>query len=362
MIPLFKMSVNQEDVTAVTEVMARGIAWADGQEVPQFESAICDYMKVKYCVVFNSGTSALHATMLAYGIGRGDEVIVPSFTFIATANCVKMVGAKPVFADIEDKTYGLDGADVYRKISARTKAIIAVHYAGCPCDIENLAAFAEGEGLLLIEDACEAMGAEVNGIKCGTIGDAGVLSFCQNKIITTGEGGAVITNNREIYEQLKLIRSQGRQEGDYFGATTKLDYIQLGYNWRMPSMNAALGISQLDRIVELIKKRWLNAWSYDEFLPDDVSPMYCAASVYQMYSIRCPNRDKLIEYLRANGVSCGIWFHPIHFTKYYLDLGYDCRLPVTEKVSSEILSLPMYPDLTTTEIEYICEKVKEFYA
>ena len=349
MIPLFKMSYNSNDEAAISKVLLRETQWADGPEVSQFEDKICDYMKSKYCVVFNSGTSALHATMLAYGIYARNEVIVPSFTFISTANCVRMVGAMPVFADIEDKTYGLDWHDVERKITHKTKVIIAVHYAGCPCEIEELRAVANRHGLWLIEDVAEAMGAEVNGVKVGTIGDAGVLSFCQNKIITTGEGGAVITNNKEVYEKLKLIRSHGRI-GD--------EFIQLGYNWRMPSMNAALGMSQLERIDELLKKRWLNAWAYDEYLPDNVTSMCCAESVYQMYSIRCPDRDSLMKYLRDNGVSCGVWFYPVHQTAYYHSTDV---LPVTEKVSSEILSLPMYPDLTTKEIEYVCQKVREFY-
>ena len=367
MIPLFQMSVNHQDIDAMETVLCRTTQWADGPEVSQFEQKICDYMKAKYCVVFNSGTSALHATMLAYDIGEGDEVIVPSFTFIATANCVRMVGATPVFADIEDTTYGLDPDNVAVKITARTRAIICVHYAGCPCHVSELQKIARQHNLLLIEDAAEAMGAEIVGVKVGTIGDAGVLSFCQNKIITTGEGGAVVTNNEEIYRKLRLIRSQGRQEGDYFGAGAKLDYVQLGYNWRMPSINAALGISQLERIDELIVKRLLNAAAYEHTLPvfkepcKNVQTMEFTEHVYQMYSIRCPDRDKLMGYLKANGISCGVWFHPVHKTKYYRDSGYTDVLPVTEKVSSEIISLPMYPDLKLEDVDYICQRVEEFY-
>ena len=355
-VPLFKMSVNQSDKDAVIRVLNRGTQWAIGPEIDEFEKAICDYMKVKYCVTFNSGTSALHATMLAYGIKKGDEVIVPSFTFIATANCVKMVGATPIFADIEDTSYGLDYQDVEKRITKRTKAIICVHYAGGPCQVAELRATANKYKLLLIEDTAEAMGAEVNGVKCGTIGDAGVLSFCQNKIITTGEGGAVITDNEDVYRKLRLIRSHGREEGDYFG-TDKLDYISLGYNWRMPSMNAALGLSQLRRIDELISRRQDKALSYVINL-SEFHIIYDNSFVFQMFSIICPDRDNLMKYLRDNGVSCGVWFYPVHKTKYYKG---SVSLPVTERVCKKILSLPMYPDLTTREIEYVSKTIADYY-
>ena len=215
-IPLFKIYWDKDDVKAVENAIKRGMSWAIGPEVTQFEQKLADYLKVKYCLTFNSGTSALHAALLAHGIGAGDEVIVPSFTFIATANAPLFVGAKPVFADIEEKTLGLDPADVEKKITPRTKAIIPIHYGGCPCLIEELRDVARRHNLLLIEDAAEALGAGINGKKAGSIGDAGILSFCQTKTMTTGEGGAVTTGSPEIYEKLKLIRSHGRSESsDY---------------------------------------------------------------------------------------------------------------------------------------------------
>ena len=168
-------------------------------------------------LTFNSGTSALHALLLSYGIGPGDEVIVPSFTFIATANAPKFVGAKPVFADIEDITFGLDPRAVEAKITPKTKAIIPVHYGGFPCKIRELKKIADDHGIMLIEDAAEAFGASVKGKMVGTFGDSAIMSFCQNKIITTGEGGAVVTDNKELYERMKLIRSHGRPDTvDYF--------------------------------------------------------------------------------------------------------------------------------------------------
>lgn len=350
MIPLFKMNRDISDIDALLDVYDRAEGWACGPEIDKFEKRICDYMGSKYCVVFNSGGSALHALMIAYGIKQ--EVIVPSFTFIATADCVKYVDARPVFADIEEDTFGLDSKSVLSHINARTQAIICVHYAGAPCDMEALVWLAKEQNLLLFEDNAESMGAEVNGKKVGTFGNAGVLSFCQNKIITTGEGGAVITDDEDIYKKLKLICSYGK-EGN--------DFVSLGYNWRMPSGLAAMGISQLDRIDNLIAMRQQNAEIYDLNLPSEVIPMEVPGHVYQMYSIRCPERDKLKTYLTEKGIGCNDkWFQPVHkFSLYAKD--YSWGLKVTEKVSKEILSLPMYPDLKEEEILEVCNAVNEFY-
>ena len=211
-IPLFKIYWDEEDVETVKEAIQRGMYWAIGPNIEKFENMLSEYVDTKHALVFNSGTSALHAVLLAHGIGQGDEVIVPSFTFIATANAPLFVGAKPVFADIENKTYGLNPDDVETKITPRTKAIIPIHFGGCPCLIEELREIARKHKLLLIEDAAESLGAAVDGKKVGSFGNAAILSFCSNKVITTGEGGAVVSDSAEIYERLKLIRSHGRAE------------------------------------------------------------------------------------------------------------------------------------------------------
>ncbi len=230
-IPLYKVYWDKSDVKAVTKVIKRGTYWAVGPEIEEFERVVANYVGVKYGVSFNSGTSALHAVLLAYGIRQGDEVIVPSFTFIATANAPLFVGAKPVFADMEDSTFGLDPNDVERKITKKTKAIMPIHYGGLPCRIEELKKIADEYDLLLIEDAAESIGASINGRKVGSFGNAAMFSFCGNKVITTGEGGIILTNSGEIYERLKLIRSHGRLESEpYFMTTKMLDYIMLGYN------------------------------------------------------------------------------------------------------------------------------------
>jgi perosamine synthetase len=208
-IPLFKIYWDKDDLKSVNNVISRGTYWATGPEIEQFENKLSDYVGLKHAVTFNSGTSALHAVLLAHGIKSGQEVIVPSFTFTSTANAPIFVGATPVFAEIEDKTYGLDPEDVKEKINIKTKAIIPLHYGGCPCMIEELAEIAEDHNLILIEDAAESLGSKVKNKLVGSFGDTAMISFCQNKIITTGEGGCIVTNSDEICNKLKLIRSHG---------------------------------------------------------------------------------------------------------------------------------------------------------
>jgi len=372
-VPLFKIYWDEEDIEAVNEALRRGTNWAVGPGITQFEEKLSEYLGIKYCLTFNSGTSALHAILLAYGIGLGDEVIVPSFTFIATANAPLFVGAKPVFADIEEKTFGLEPEDVKRKISTRTKAIIPIHYGGCPCLIEELKEIAQDYNLILIEDAAEALGASINGRKAGAIGDSAILSFCQNKVITTGEGGAVVTNSKEIYERLKLLRSHGRAETtDYFSSIEYMDYVTLGYNFRMSNITAALGIAQLGKIDNIISLRRGNA----EYMTQQLSKIENVAipeapsgyyHVYQMYPIVIKDgkvtRDNLKEYLAQKGIMTRVYFDPVHLSQFYRKtFGYrGGELPVTEKVSEEILSLPIYPTLSKEEIDYIAEMIHSFF-
>jgi len=326
-IPLYKVYWDENDVKAVTKVIKRGTYWAVGPEIEEFERVVADYVGVKYGVSFNSGTSALHAVLLAYGIGQGDEVIVPSFTFIATANAPLFVGAKPVFADIEDSTFGLDPDDVERKITKKTKAIMPIHYGGLPCQIEELKKIANEYDLLLIEDAAESIGASINGRKVGSFGDAAMFSFCGNKVITTGEGGIILTNSEEIYEHLKLIRSHGRLESEpYFMTTRTLDYIMLGYNWRISSITAALGLAQMEKLDKVIEMRRKNA----EYMTKKLSkideleiptPPSGYFHIYQMYTIKVKGgrrvRDALKDHLAKKGIISKVYFEPVHLTYFY---------------------------------------------
>jgi perosamine synthetase len=372
-IPLFKIYFDDEDIAMVNEVIRRGMFWAIGPNIEKFEGMLADYIGRKYAVVFNSGTSALHAAMIAYGIGRGDDVIVPSFTFIATANAALFVGARPVFADIEEETYGLDPRDVTRKITPETKAVIPIHYGGCPCKIDEISRIAREHGLLLIEDAAESFGASIGGRKAGTFGECAILSFCSNKIITTGEGGAAVTDSAEVYEKLKLIRSHGRADtANYFDSTEYMDYVDLGYNFRMSDITAALGIAQLKKVEKIIEMRRGNARLMSARLarvteielprqPDNYFHLY------QMYTIKVKEgekkRDALSAYLAQKGILTKVFFSPVHLTQYYREkLGYKCKLPVTEKLSRQVLTLPMYPALTEDEIDFIADEVAAFFS
>jgi perosamine synthetase len=371
-IPLFKMYWGAEDVEAVTNVIKRGTYWATGPEIKEFEDSVARYVGTKYAVAFNSGTSALHAMLLAHDIKQADEVIVPSFTFISTANAPLFVGAKPVFAEIEEKTYGLNPEDVKERITKKTKAIMPVHYGGCAClNIKELKEMAEDYNLLLIEDAAESLGAKVGNKMVGTFGDAAMFSFCQNKVITTGEGGAVVTNSKETYERLKLLVSHGRLEREnYFSSTVHAAYVALGYNFRMPTMIAALGLSQFKKIERIIEMRRKTAEQYTSNLTKisgitPPTPPNDFFHVYQVYTIEVGSglRDDLQKYLASKGVISKVYFEPVHLTKLYREkFGFkEGDLPVTEAVSRKVLSLPMNPALTKEEIDYITDTIDKFF-
>lgn len=371
-IPLFKIYWDEDDIEMINNVIKRGAYWTTGPNIEEFERMIAEYIGTKYCVTFNSGTSALHSILLAYGIKEGDDVIVPSFTFIATANSPLFVGAKPVFADIEEKTFGLDPESVKEKITPKTKAIIPIHYGGSPCLIRELKEIADDYNLILIEDAAESFGAMIKDKKVGTFGDSAMFSFCQNKIITTGEGGCIVTDSRENYEKLKLIQSHGRQENtNYFSSSEYMDYTTLGYNFRMSDITAALGISQMKKINKIIEMRIKNA----EYMTKELSkidgivtpkPPKDYFHVYQMFTIRIEKgrkiRDNLIKYLAEKGIATKVYFYPVHLTQFYKnEFGYKGESPVTEEMADKALTLPMYPALTKEEIDYITEAVKYFF-
>jgi len=364
-IPLFKIYWDEKDTKMVKAAIERGMYWAIGPNVERFEDMVRKYTGAKFVVSFNSGTSALHSILYSYGIKEGDEVIVPSFTFIATANAALFVGAKPVFADIEEETFGLNPESVRKKVTENTRAIIAVHYAGCPCKIEEVKEIAKKHNLILIEDAAEGFGAEVGNRKAGTFGEAGIFSFCQNKLISTGEGGCAVTGSRKIYERLKLVRSHGEIRKKGF----RQDHTVLGFNFRMSNITASLGLSQFQKVERNIKMR-RNIARYmtekiktikDVELPQLISN---PCNVYQMYPIMVEEklRDELMGYLDKKGIATKVYFQPVHLsTLYRKKIGYRDKLPVTESVSRKILSLPMYPRLRRGEVDYIVESIKEFF-
>jgi len=373
-IPLFKIYWDENDVSRVSSVIERGMHWAIGPEVSEYERVVADYVGVKYGVAVNSGTSALHVALAAHGIGKGDEVIVPSFTFIATANSPLFMGAKPVFAEIEEETYGLDPRDVETRITPRTKAIIPVHYGGSACRIQELREVARRHNLILIEDAAESLGAMAGGKKVGSFGDSTILSFCASKVISTGEGGMVVTDSKDTYQKARLVSSHGRVDtSNYFSSSDRMEYVTLGYNFRMSSMTAALGVSQMQKIAKLIRMRQDNAAYLTKRLSviegiKTQCPSPDVFHVYQLYTIRVTRgqavRDMLREYLVQHGIMARVYFDPVHLTRFYRDsFGYrEGDLPVTERAASEVLTLPMFPTLTKNEMDYIVETTAAFFA
>jgi len=370
-IPLFKTYADEKDIAAVAKIIRRGTSWACGPEIEQFESRLAKFIGRKYALSFNSGTSALHSCLLAHDI-KGGEVIVPSFTFIATANAVILAGGKPVFADIERQTYGLDATDVAYRITKKTKAIMPIHYGGCPArDIKELREISRKKNILLIEDAAQSLGARIGKKNVGTFGDSAMFSLCQNKVISTGEGGIIVTDSEKIYNKLMLIRSHGRFENnqDYFSATGEMDYLQIGYNFRMPTMLAALGLSQLNKIQANIVRRTRNADYLEKQLRCEKSitipsPPKNYRHVHQMCTLQLhdPNlRNRLQQHLASKGVASKVYFDPIHKKKLYARMygSGRCALPITEDLAARVLTIPMYPELDEKTMDYIVYSIRE---
>jgi len=371
-IPLYKTYSDDEDIKLITQILKRRTYWAIGPEIEEFEKAIANYVGVDYCLALNSGTSALHALFLAYDIKNGDEVIVPSFSFISTANSVLFVNAKPIFSDIETETYGLDPNSISSAISSKTKAILPMDYGGMSCKIFEIKKIAEENNIKLIEDAAESLGSSVNNKKVGSISDLAIFSFCGNKVLTTGEGGAVVLNSKEIYEKLKLIRSHGRMDPvNYFDNTSASNYVGLGYNWRMSSITAALGISQLNKLDKLVKMRQDNANYLSERLSKHEQitlpiPTPGYEHIYQMYTIRLEDketRDNLHQHLVKKRIFSKVYFDPIHLTTFYREKfgTKEGMLPITEKVSQQVLTIPLYPNMTKEEKNYLIDSIAEFF-
>jgi len=371
-IPLYKIYTDDEDLNLITKILKRGSHWAIGPEIQEFENQIKNYVGADYCACLNSGTSALHATLLAYNIKNGDEIIVPSFSFIATANSVVFVDAIPQFADIDEVTFGLDPNSVSEKITQKTKAVIPMDYGGPPCRIFEIIKVAKKRNLLVIEDGAEALGAKIKEKKVGTNADATIFSFCGNKVLTTGEGGAVTTNSKDIFEKIKLIRSHGRvDKGPFFESESNSEYVSLGYNWRMSSFTAALGISQLNKLDKIIKMRQKNA----EYLSSKLSkfskinpltPPQDYEHIYQLYTVRLSDNDtrnRFHDFLTSKRIFSKVYFDPIHLTTFYRQK-YGTKegmLTNTEKIASEILTLPLYPNMTNEEKEYMIDSISEFF-
>ena len=368
-LPLYKIYTDDEDINLITKIIKRGSHWAIGPEIEEFENKIKNYVECDYCLTLNSGTSALHASFLANDFGPGDEIIVPSFTFVSTVNSTKFVGAKPVFSDIEEEKFGLDPTILQSKISDKTKAIVPMDYGGVSCDIQSIKKITEDNNLVLIEDAAESLGSTIDGKKVGSLSDLAIFSFCGNKVLTTGEGGAIVTNSKEKFEKIKSIRSHGRVDNiSYFDNPGDANYIGIGYNWRMSSITAALGISQISKLDKLIKMRQDNA----SFISQQISKhkqiqvSQNPENIYQMYSILLENkklRDQLQKFLIKKRIFCKIYFQPVHLMDYYKKYLKNevISLPVTESISERVLTLPLYPNMNNNEKQYLVDSIDEFF-
>jgi dTDP-4-amino-4,6-dideoxygalactose transaminase len=332
-----------------------------GENVFQLESEFAKYCQTRFAVGVGSGTDALYLSLRAVGVGRGDEVITVANTFIATAEAIVQTGAQPVFVDIDADTYTIDATKVEAAITERTKAILPVHLYGYPADMDRIMAIARKHGLRVIEDACQAHGAEYKGVKVGTIGDAGAFSFyCSKNLGAYGEGGMVVTKDREIATQVQVLRDHGRNG--------KYQHAVMGTNSRLDELQSAILRVKLRHLDEWNTMRRALAAEYNRQLfgiEEIVRPTERphAEHVYHLYVIRTPDREGLSTWLRKHNIATGVHYPiPIHLQQAWLAVGYSGgSLPITEASSQEILSLPMYPELTVDQVHYICQSVKDYF-
>lgn len=362
MIPLSRPDITEREKQAVMEVLDSNHL-ALGPKLKEFEEKMAAYAGTKYAVACNSGTSGLHMIVAALGIKDGDEVITTPFSFIASANCMLFERAKPVFVDIDEKTYNMDITQIEAKITERTKAILPVHIFGQPVNMHEIRRIALKHGLSIIEDSCEAIGAEWNGEKAGAMSDAAVFAFYPNKQMTTGEGGIVVTNNETLAKLCYSLRNQGR------GIDTQwLHHVRLGYNYRMSDISAALGLAQLERIDEIIDARQRVADSYMKKLKDIEGIILPTIDErvkmsWFVFVIRFEDwidRNLVMETLLDRGVGCRPYFTAIHLQPFYREMfGYkEGDFPVTEHVASGTLAIPFFNNITEDQIDIVVEEVR----
>jgi perosamine synthetase len=347
MIPIAKPILGDEEKRAVLEVLDSGVI-AQGKKVAEFEENFAGYCKTKHAVAVNSGTAALHVALLAAGIKEGDEVITTPFSFIATGNSILFCGAKPVFADIDPKTYNISPESIADKITERTKAIMPVHLFGQPCDMDEINKIAVENDLVVIEDACQSHGAEYKERKVGSLGDAGCFSFYPTKNMTTSEGGMITTDDDGIAEMARIYRNHGQVKRYYH------DYI--GYNFRMTDICAAIGLEQLRKLDGFTEKRQGNAAYLDEGLEKVATPFVASdrTHVYHQYTIAVENRDEFNTKLNDEGIGTGIYYPvPINEQEYYKALGYASDTPNASEAAKRMLSIPVHPSVSGKELDFI---------
>jgi perosamine synthetase len=374
LLPYGKQWIDEEDITSVVNVL-RSDWLTTGPLVNEFEQDFAKTVAARYAVAVSNGTAALHSAMYALDINPGDEVIVPAMTFASTANCVVFQGGKPVFADVDDQALLIDPDDVERKITSRTKAIIAVDFAGHPCDYNRLRSIADDHDLPLVADGCHALGAIYNGHPIGSLADMTVFSFHPVKHITTGEGGAITTDNVTYNKRLKLFRNHGITTDSHQRESTGSWYyemVDLGYNYRLTDFQCALGISQLKKLSPWIAKRNSIALFYDNFLKkiDEVTPLSRSSNVthaYHLYIIKLvlerlnTDRNEIYAALRAEGIGANVHYIPVHLHPYYRKKfqTYEGLCPIAEAVYSRIISLPIFPRMTDADTNDVMNAISK---
>lgn len=358
--PVYKPYLGQKERENVIECLNSTWISSKGKFINQFENSFSDFIGIKHSATVSNGTVALHVALLSIGIGKGDEVIVPSFTYVASVNAIAYTGATPVFIDSDQQTWQMASSQIENNITSRTKAILAVHLYGHPCEMDTILFLAKKYNLYVIEDCAEAFGSLYKGQSVGTFGDISTYSFFGNKTITTGEGGMVITNNSKLYESVIHIKGQGLAKNrEYF-------HDIIGYNYRMTNICAAIGCAQLEKANDLISKKILIAKWYEENLKELPIVFHSETEnikhSFWMISILLKDsdeRDKIRILLKENGIETRPTFYPVHLMPMYFNN--EITLPIAEELGNRGINLPSYPELEYKDVDYICNKIKAFF-
>ncbi|TDO95227.1 UDP-4-amino-4,6-dideoxy-N-acetyl-beta-L-altrosamine transaminase [Halanaerobium saccharolyticum] len=376
-IPYGSQWIDEQDIEAVIKTLKSDYL-TTGPKIKEFEDKFADYVDAKYAVAIANGTAALHAATYAAGIKEGDEVITTPLTFAATANSVLYQDARPVFADIDPKTYNIDPESIKDKITDKTKAIIPVHYAGQPCDMDKIKEIAAENDLIILEDGAHAVGATYKDQKIGCIGDMTTFSFHPVKNMTTGEGGMITTDSKELYDKSLKFRTHGitKDESEYINKSDGPWYHEqqeLGYNYRITDIQAALGITQLEKIDKFLARRREIVNKYNnEFkdidgliIPEQLENTNAAWHIYVLQlelEKLTVDRKEIFEDLKEKNLGVNVHYIPVYFHPYYQSLGYDKGIcPKAERLYERIITIPLYPKMTDQQVEEVITRIKSTF-